>query len=135
MKRIFALILVMVLCLSCVSTAFAVFHRADYEIPANKDGYSPSDIYHKSEGGYYATYYLESYKIGTTYYDETIKVHMWNRQLAEQVTSRLPVAVEGELALYYSTLPTSSQTLKPVTYKTNKNHYSEVVALMAEFEP
>lgn len=33
------------------------------------------------------------------------------------------------------TKPTSSQTLKPVTYKTNTNHYSQTVTLRAEFEP
>lgn len=97
--------------------------------------YSPSTIYHKSAGGYSATYHLESYSISSTYYSESIKVHMWNRQLAKQVTSRLPVLVGNDLTLSYLTKPTSSQTLKPVTYKTNTNHYSQTVTLRAEFEP
>lgn len=40
-----------------------------------------------------------------------------------------------QYTLSYLTKPTSSQTLKPVTYKTNTNHYSQTVTLRAEFEP
>ena len=135
MKRIVGFLLVMVFCLACVTTSMAEFYRADYDIAAGKEGYSPSTIYHKSAGGYSATYHLESYSISSTYYSESIKVHMWNRQLAKQVTSRLPVLVGNDLTLCYLTKPTSSQTLKPVTYKTNTNHYSQTVTLRAEFEP
>lgn len=137
MKRVFAFLLVMVLCLSCVSVSFAeLLYRADYEIEAGKEGYSPSKIYQKSAGGYTAKYHLESYvasKSGSC--NETIKVHMWNRQLAKQVTSRLAVSVGEEISLTYLTKPTSSQTLKPVTYKTNTDHYSQTVMLYAEFTP
>lgn len=135
MRRIVGFLLVMVFCLACVTTSMAEFYRADYDIAAGKEGYSPSTIYHKSAGGYSATYHLESYSISSTYYSESIKVHMWNRQLAKQVTSRLPVLVGNDLTLSYLTKPTSSQTLKPVTYKTNTNHYSQTVTLRAEFEP
>ena len=135
MKRIVGFLLVMVFCLACVTTSMAEFYRADYDIAAGKEGYSPSTIYHKSAGGYSATYHLESYSISSNYYSESIKVHMWNRQLAKQVTSRLPVLVGNDLTLSYLTKPTSSQTLKPVTYKTNTNHYSQTVTLRAEFEP
>ncbi len=135
MKRIFAFLLVMVLCLSCASTSFAIFSRADYDSPAGKEGYSPSKIYHKSAGGYSAVYHLESYMTDSAYCSETIKVHMWNRQLAEQVTSRLSVSVGNDVTLNYLKKPTSSQTLKPVTYKTNTDHYGKLVTLKAEFEP
>lgn len=135
MRRIFAFLTVMVLYLACVTTSMAEFYRADYDIAAGKEGYSPSTIYHKSAGGNHATYHLGSYSIGNTYYFETIKVHMWNRQLAKQVTSRLSISVGYDVILSYLTKPTSSQTLKPVTYKTNTNHYSQTVTLRAEFEP
>lgn len=135
MKRIVAFLLVLVLCLACVTTSMAEFYRADYDIAAGKEGYSPSTIYHKSAGGNSAIYYLESYSISGTSYSETIKVHMWNRQLAKQVTSRLSGSVGNDVTLNYLTKPTSSQTLKPVTYKTNTSHYSQTVTLRAEFEP
>ena len=63
MKRIVGFLLVMVFCLACVTTSMAEFYRADYDIAAGKEGYSPSTIYHKSAGGYSATYHLESYSI------------------------------------------------------------------------
>lgn len=56
----------MVFCLACVTTSMAEFYRADYDIAAGKEGYSPSTIYHKSAGGYSATYHLESYSISST---------------------------------------------------------------------
>lgn len=135
MKRAVAFLLTMVLCVMCVTPSMAKFYRADYSIPKDKEGYSPSHIYQKSAGGYAATYCLEGYSISDINYSEAIKVHMWNRQLAKQVTSRLSVSVGDAVTLSYLTKPTSSQTLKPVTYKTNTSHYSRTVELLAEFEP
>lgn len=48
MKKIIALVSVLVLCMACVSTAFATVTEFEYDIVAGKDGYGPSSIYTSS---------------------------------------------------------------------------------------
>lgn len=135
MKRTVAFLLAMVLCLAFLTSASATYYRADYEIAAGKVGYSPSSIYHTSGGGNYAKYHLERYIANGTNTNTAVNVHMWNRELGQQVTSRLACVVGNEISLVYLTKPTASQTLKPVTYKTNTSHYNITVHLYAEFQP
>lgn len=135
MKKIIALVSVLVLCMACVSTAMAQVTGFRYTIDAGKEGYGPSSIYTKSRGGYTAEFTLDIYEVDGYSAAETIKVHLWNRQLGKQVTSRLSVDTCSTITLMYLTRPTTSQTLKPVTYKTNSDDYSKDVTITGSFDP
>lgn len=142
MKKIIALVSVLVLCMACVGTAFAaasLTYRADYTIAAGKEGYGPSTIYHQTFDKGYAKYSLEGYKIGgTTYPNEKVKVYMYDRQSGKQVTKSDVIVSVGEvitLAYMANRMPASTDTLKPVTIKTNSNHVKYNVAITASFDP
>lgn len=140
MKKIIALVSVLVLCMACVSTAFAATplkYQVRYTIESGKEGYSPSTIYHKSSGGYTAEFLLGNFTDADGKVDspDYVKVHMWNRQLAKQVTSRVSAPVDNVISLTYLTKPTSSQTLKPVTYKPDSTYLHKNMIVEASFEP
>ena len=135
MKKIIALVSVLVLCMACVSTAFATVTEFEYDIVAGKDGYGPSSIYTKSRGGSYALFTLNTYTLNGSSITGAVAVHLWNRQLAKQVTYRPEVSSGNTITLSYRTRPTTSQTLKPVTYKTDTTHYSQLVTITGSFDP
>lgn len=138
MKKIIALVSVLVLCMACVGTAFAAAslkYRADYTIAAGKEGYSPSTIYQKSINRRIASYLLENFTVGIVDYPESVYVHMWNRQVGDQVTGRKLASVDNVLELVYITAPKSSETLKPVTYKPNSYYLQMDVIIKASFNP
>ncbi len=60
---------------------------------------------------------------------------MWNRLLAKLVTSRVSAPVDNVISLTYLTKPTSSQTLKPVTYKPDSTYLHKNMIVEASFEP
>lgn len=142
MKKIIALVSVLVLCMACVGTAFAydsLTYRADYTIAAGKEGYGPSTIYHKTFNKGYAKYKLENYSIDGVDYPELVYVYMYDRQMKKQVTpsDNAYVGVDQVITLNYvkERMPKPTDTLKPVTFKTNSAHVSFNVAIEGSFDP
>lgn len=79
-----------------------------------------------------------SYKIGGTSYTETARVYMYDRQMKKQVTSADKyITVGNDIMLTYvkERMPKPTDTLKPVTFKTNSAHVSFNVAIEGSFDP
>ncbi len=144
MRKMFILFLTAMLCLATFTSACAAtadsegYYRADYTIAAGKSGYSPSTIYGTRNGfsrNYHAMYDLQEcdYTCGEI---DVVLVHIYNRKTGLQVTSRLEATCGFPLELMYlDSVPASSHQCKPVTYKYNKDHYQDAVALKARFLP
>ncbi len=137
------LFLTAMLCLSTFTSAFASgadaqgYYRADYTIPAGKKGYAPSSIYATRNGfsrNYYAMYDLEECDYSDSSLN-TVLVHIWNRKLGKQVTGRNMATCGPILELMYLNVPDSTHQCKPVTYKSNADHYNESVKIFARFLP
>lgn len=145
MRKMFILFLAVMLCLASFTSAFAAtadpegYYRADYTIAAGKSGYAPSTIYGTRNGFSYnfrAVYDLQKcdYTCGGV---KTVKVHIYNRKTGQQVTGRLLATCGTPLDLDYlkNCVPASSHQCKPVTYKSNEDHYGDKVELKARFLP
>lgn len=118
------------------------YYRADFTIDPGVQGYGPANYNSRNSHSYNnaASYELQGYRVvswgrSVQGSGDSVKVHVYNRQLAKQVTSRLSVSEGNTLKLPYSSGVGSSYTYKPVCYKTNTEHYIAEVELTARFRP
>lgn len=150
MRKMIIFFLAAMLCLTTFTSALAAdadaqgYYRADYTIPANKTKYAPSSIYgtrNKFSFPQHALYELEECTYSGDSSINTLRVYMYNRNKAEMITGSYLAVCGQPLTLKYrdykdnDTTPEDFEQCKPVTMKSNTDHYYDTVMIKARFIP